>query len=86
MILRFINEKTGDCVNVDTTREEYSEGMITCRWYERHYVAVSNRDFEKILAELNFNCYDWRETLPNDAGDDRLDPVDALEFYNRPLF
>ena len=63
MILRFINSENGNCINMDTTCEEHSEGKVA----GKNYIPVSNEDYYRISAELDFNCYAYCDALRCDA-------------------
>lgn len=62
MILRFKNQK-GNCINMDTAREEHSEEFVA----GKNYISVSDDDYNKISAELDFNQYAFRDSLTIDT-------------------
>ena len=70
MILRFKNKENKNCINIDTNREEQSEQCV----YGKSYIEVDAKGFEKICAELDFNQYNFSESLTVDSDADS-DPV-----------
>lgn len=69
MILRFENNETKNCINIDTSREEQSEQRVA----GKNYIEVDAAGFERICCELDFNCYGFVKSLSVDT-ESELDP------------